>query len=563
MARRERRWVFPTDQGAEVWQGYSRAATAVLRARGLVSVEEAGPFLNPTRGDLYSPWSILGMEAAVTRTLAAVKAGEPITVYGDYDADGLCAATLLESAVRGVGGDVNVYLPNRFDEGYGLHAASLERLAVAGRRLVISVDCGVRAVAEAEAARALGLTLIVTDHHEPGAILPPAEVVLNPRQPGDEYPEKNLAGAGVAYKLAQAISERGGTDLEPEALALAAVGTIADMVPLTGENRLLAARGMRSLNETPGIGLAALMESARLAKGRTSARDVGFRLGPRLNASGRMGAPEEARRLLAERDVAEARRSAGRLEEANRRRQEQTLEATAHARAALGEGISALALLFASDEAFSEGIIGLVAARLTEEFYRPAVVVSLGGEWSKGSARSVSGFDITRALDTCADLLERHGGHARAAGFTVRSERIDSLRARLIDLAEPALAGEKGEPRLVLDAQLTFAEIDGGLLQFVHQVEPCGSGNPEPLFASLDVGIVERRAVGSGREHLKLKLRQKGRTISAIAFRQGSLAEELPERIDVAYRLQANEYWGTPEIELDVEALRPSQAASR
>jgi single-stranded-DNA-specific exonuclease len=563
MARRERRWVFPTDQGAEVWQGYSRAATAVLRARGLVSVEEAGPFLNPTRGDLYSPWSILGMEAAVTRTLAAVKAGEPITVYGDYDADGLCAATLLESAVRGVGGDVNVYLPNRFDEGYGLHAASLERLAVAGRRLVISVDCGVRAVAEAEAARALGLTLIVTDHHEPGAILPPAEVVLNPRQPGDEYPEKNLAGAGVAYKLAQAISERAGTDLEPEALALAAVGTIADMVPLTGENRLLAARGMRSLNETPGIGLAALMESARLAKGRASARDVGFRLGPRLNASGRMGAPEEARRLLAERDVAEARRSAGRLEEANRRRQEQTLEATAHARAALGEGISALALLFASDEAFSEGIIGLVAARLTEEFYRPAVVVSLGGEWSKGSARSVSGFDITRALDTCADLLERHGGHARAAGFTVRSERIDSLRARLIDLAEPALAGEKGEPRLVLDAQLTFAEIDGGLLQFVHQVEPCGSGNPEPLFASLDVGIVERRAVGSGREHLKLKLRQKGRTISAIAFRQGSLAEELPERIDVAYRLQANEYWGTPEIELDVEALRPSQAASR
>ena len=175
----------------------------------------------------------------------------------------------------------------------------------------------------------------------------------------------------------------------------------------------------------------------------------------------------------------------------------------------------------------------------------------------------MSGFDITRALDTCADLLERHGGHARAAGFTVRSERIDSLRARLMDLAQPALAGEKGEPRLVLDAQLSFAEIDGGLFQFVQQVEPCGSGNPEPLFASFNVGVVERRAVGSGREHLKLKLRQKGRTISAIAFRQGHLAEGLPERIDVAYRLQANDYWGTPEIELDVEALRPSENASR
>jgi single-stranded-DNA-specific exonuclease len=563
MARRERRWVFPTEQEAEVWPGYSRAATAILRARGLSSIEEAGPFLNPTRGDLYSPWGILGMEAAVTRTLAAVEAGEPITVYGDYDADGLCAATLLESAVRGVGGDVNVYLPNRFDEGYGLHAASLERLAEAGRRLIISVDCGVRAVAEAEAARALGLTLIVTDHHEPGAVLPPAEVVLNPRQRGDEYPEKNLAGAGVAYKLAQALSERRGIDLEPESLALAAVGTIADMVPLSGENRLLAARGMRSLNETPGIGLAALMESARVAKGRANARDVGFRLGPRLNASGRMGAPEEARLLLAERSMEQARRTAGRLEEANRRRQEQTLEATAHARAALGDGISALSLLFATDETFSEGIIGLVAARLTEEFYRPAVVVSLGSEWSKGSARSVSGFDITRALDTCTDLLERHGGHARAAGFTIRSERIDSLRARLMELADPALAGEKGEPRLVLDAQLSFAEIDGGLFQFVQQVEPCGSGNPEPLFASFDVGVVERRAVGSGREHLKLKLKQKGRTISAIAFRQGHLAEGLPERIDLAYRLQANDYWGTPEIELDVEALRPSENASR
>ena len=563
MARRERRWVLPAEEEVEAWPGYSRAGTAVLRARGLTSVDEVGPFLNPTRGELYSPWWILGMEAAAARILAAVEAGEPITVYGDYDADGLCAATLLESALRGIGGDVDVYLPNRFDEGYGLHTASLERLAEAGRRLVISVDCGVRAVAEAEAARALGLTLIVTDHHEPGAVLPPAEVVLNPRQAGDEYPEKNLAGAGVAYKLAQALSERRGIDLEPESLALAAVGTIADMVPLTGENRLLAARGMRSLNETPGVGLAALMESARLAKGRTSARDVGFRLGPRLNASGRMGAPEEARRLLAERDVDEARRTAGRLEEANRRRQEQTLEATAHARAALGEGIATLALLFASDGAYSEGIIGLVAARLTEEFYRPAVVVSLGSEWSKGSARSVSGFDITRALDTCADLLERHGGHARAAGFTIRSERIDSLRSRLADLAGPALTGEKGEPRLVLDARLTFAEIDGALFQFVHQVEPCGSGNPEPLFASFDVGVVERRAVGSGREHLKLRLRQKGRTISAIAFRQGHLAEGLPERIDVAYRLQANDYWGTPEIELDVEALRPSQSASR
>ena len=560
--RRPRRWLW-ADAGAgpEAWPGYSRAATAILRARGVRSLDEAEAFLSPTRGELHSPWSMLGIESAVVRTLEAVDAEEPITIYGDYDADGLCAATLLEGALQRVGANVGVYLPSRFDEGYGLHAGSLERLAESGRRVVISVDCGMRAVEEAEVARRLGLTLIVTDHHEPGPVLPAADVLINPRQPGDAYPEKNLAGAGVALKLAQALCERRGVDLGPEALALAAVGTIADMVPLTGENRCLAARGLRALNESPGVGLAALMESARLTLGRVQARDVAFLLAPRLNAAGRMGAPEEAWRLLAATDGREARRAAVALEDANRRRQEQTQDATREARAGLGDAVSALALLFASGEGYSEGIIGLVAARLTEEFYRPAVVVSIGGELSKGSARSVAGFDITRALDECAELLDRHGGHARAAGFTIRTDRVETLRTRLMGLAEPALAGEQGEPRLHLDARITLDEIDPTLFQFVRKVEPCGSGNPEPVFGSTEVAVVHRRTVGSSGEHLKLRLSQKGRFFSAIAFRQGHLVDSLPGKIDVAFRLQQNDYWGTPEIELGVEDLRPSEAA--
>jgi single-stranded-DNA-specific exonuclease len=532
-------------------------------ARGLRSPEEAQGFLSPTLGELNPPWSMIGMEAAVDTLLASIDRGEPITVYGDYDADGLCAATLLEGGLRALGADVDVYLPSRFDEGYGLHSSSLEKLAESGRRVVVSVDCGMRAVEEAEVARALGLTLIVTDHHEPGPTLPHAEAVINPRQPGDRYPEKNLAGAGVAFKLAQALSERRGVGLAPEALALTAVGTIADMVPLTGENRRLAARGLEALNHDPGVGLAALIESARLSQGSVSARDVGYLIGPRLNAAGRMGDPMEARRLLAAKDPVQARRAAATLEEANRLRQQQTLEATDAARAGLGETVASLSLLFASDEGYSEGIIGLVAARLTEEFYRPAVVVSLGSEVSKGSARSVAGFDITGALDACAELLDRHGGHERAAGFTIRTERLDVLRSRLTDLADPVLSGEHGEPKLRIDALVSFDEIDGRLFQLVRKVEPCGSGNPEPVFASLGVAVVHRRAVGGQGEHLKLRLSQNGRFFSAIAFRRGSEAESLPGRVDVAFRLQQNDYWGTPEIELGIEDVRPAEGVSR
>jgi single-stranded-DNA-specific exonuclease len=558
---RDRQWVISGSDAAPAgdWSGFGRIEVEVLLARGIGSAEEAEAFLRPTEGRLHSAWSLSGMESAVRRIQKSIESLEPIAVYGDYDADGLSAAALLHSVLARLGADVEVYIPNRFDEGYGLHAASLERLAAAGRRLVITVDCGVRAVAEAEAARSLGLSLIVTDHHAPGPVLPAADVVVNPRQSGDDYPDKNLAGVGVAFKLAEALCERAGGKVPASLLGLVAVGTIADMVPLVGENRVLAALGMGALNESPSTGLAALINVARVSGGRLQARDVAFGLAPRLNAAGRMGTPEDALRLLLTEDPGEAARLAGELESANRRRQVQTGEATNAARTLLGPEITDLSLLFASEESFSEGIIGLVAAKLTEEFYRPAVVVAKGGEFSKGSARSVAGFDITRALDTCAELLERHGGHAAAAGFAVRTDRLDDLRQRLLALAAPAMQGLEGSPVLRVDARLSFREIDGRLWKFVQRLEPCGSGNPEPLFATEATTVVSQRAVGGAGDHLKLRLEQDGRMLNGIAFRRGSLAGHLARRVDVAYRLQRNDYWGTPELELGVEALRPSE----
>jgi single-stranded-DNA-specific exonuclease len=272
-----------------------------------------------------------------------------------------------------------------------------------------------------------------------------------------------------------------------------------------------------------------------------------------------MGTPEEALRLLLAENPYEAESLALGLEAANRRRQLQTGEATEAAKTSLGEGITNLSLLFASEAGFSEGIIGLVAARLTEEFYRPAVIISRGEEVSKGSARSVAGFDITGALDTCAELLERHGGHASAAGFTVRTERLELLRERLAALARPAMDGEHGEPVLRVDARLSFREIDGRLWKFVQRLEPCGMGNPEPMFASEGVTVVAQKAVGGEGDHLKLRLEHDGRMLSGIAFRQGASAGHLPRRIDVAYHVQRNDYWGTPELELGVEAWRPAE----
>ncbi|HET7011338.1 MAG TPA: single-stranded-DNA-specific exonuclease RecJ [Anaerolineales bacterium] len=560
MTSRERQWVLAGDGSAgEEWEGFSATETALLRARGLRSAAEAEVFLNPREGRTHSPWNLTGMEPAVDRIQRAINSLEPIAVYGDYDADGLSAAALLYGVLLRLGADVQVYIPNRFDEGYGLHASSLERLAAAGRRLVITVDCGVRASAEAEVARDLGLSLIVTDHHEPGPTLPRAEVVINPRQSGDTYPDKNLAGVGVAYKLAEALCERAGGRVPESLKGLVAVGTIADMVPLIGENRTLAAQGMRALNEGPPVGLGALTRVSRVPAGRLRARDIAFGLAPRLNAAGRMGAPESALRLLITEDGYEAEHLAMELEMANRSRQQQTGEATNAAKELLGEQITTLALLFASETSFSEGIIGLVAAKLTEEFYRPAVVVSRGDEFSKGSARSVAGFDITRALDACAELLERHGGHSSAAGFAIRTERLDDLRARLAAMAGPIMDGEHGTPVLRIDAQLSFGEIDGRLWKFIQRLEPCGSGNPEPLFMSQGVTVAHQKAVGGGGEHLKLRLEQDGKFRSGIAFRRGSMAGRVPRRVDVAYRLQKNDYWGTPELELAVEAVRPAQ----
>ena len=534
----------------------------ILVRRGVHSLEQADLFLKGGEPETGDPFLLLGMEAAVPRLLQAARSGEPVVVYGDYDADGVTATALLVEVLEGLGARVSAYIPNRFDEGYGLHEAALTVLHHQGARVVVSVDCGIRSVREAEHARDLGLDLILTDHHHPGADLPPAFAVINPRLPGDPYPFKELAGVGLAYKLAQALRRQSGGPDPEEHLDLLAVGTIADLAALQGENRHLVSQGLKQLNGEGSTamrpGIRALIRVSGYEPGRVNATAVGFGLGPRLNAAGRLESADKALRLLTTRDPVEAESLAHELDAANRERQRLTRVTVERARL-LGLGAGPIpALIFAAHAEFNAGVVGLAAGRLTEEYYRPAIVASIGEETTRASARSIPGVHITEMLDACADLLVQHGGHAVAAGFTVRNENLEIVVERLRSSANATLGGSDPRPRLEIDAEARFADLDGALMSFLERLEPCGIGNPVPVFASRQVTVVQRRAVGSDGSHLKLTLREGGRLFDAIAFRQGDLAEGLPARVDVAYHLERNLYLGVETPQLNVQDIRPS-----
>lgn len=559
-------WLLPEPVPAEVdaaLGAYAPLERQILVRRGVHSLEQADLFLKGGEPETGDPFLLLGMEEAASRLLQAARRGEPVVVYGDYDADGVTATALLVEVLGGLGARVSAYIPNRFDEGYGLHEDALTVLHHQGARVVVSVDCGIRSVREAEHARALGLDLILTDHHHPGADLPPAFAVINPRLPGDPYPFKELAGVGLAYKLAQALRRQSGGPDPEEHLDLLAVGTIADLAPLQGENRHLVSEGLKRLNGEGGSsamrpGFRALIRVSGYEPGRVTATAVGFGLGPRLNAAGRLESADKALRLLTTRDPAEAESLAHDLDAANRERQRLTRVTVERARL-LGLGPGPIpALIFAAHAEFNAGVVGLAAGRLTEEYYRPAIVASIGEETTRASARSIPGVHITEMLDACADLLVQHGGHAVAAGFTVRNENLEIVVERLRSSANATLGGSDPRPRLEIDAEARFADLDGALMTFIERLEPCGIGNPVPVFASREVTVVQRRAVGSDGSHLKLTLREGGRIFDAIAFRQGHLAEALPTRVDVAYQLERNLYMGVETPQLNVQDIRPS-----
>jgi len=509
-----------------------------------------------------NPFRMKGMSEAVTLLRRAVDRGEQIAVYGDFDTDGVTATVLLVEVLSALGARVEPYIPHRVDEGYGLHLEALRTLYRRGVRVVVTVDCGIRSTDEVKQA-SKGLTMIVTDHHSVGSELPSAAAVINPKQPGCPYPFKELSGVGVAFKLAQGLLRaqgraKGPVDLDEESLLdLVALGTVADLVPLKGENRLLVRRGLEVLNESPRPGVEALMADARLRRGEVDATGIGFRLGPRLNAAGRIGSAMLAYHLLSSQDPLETKALAEKLGALNRRRQDLTQQTIDAAEAQVLAADPEARLYMAASREFLPGIVGLAAGRLTEAYYRPSIVVELGDEKSRGSCRSIPEFHITQALEECEKLLIRFGGHAAAAGFTIATENLDELRRRLQALAAQRLAGVELRSLLDIDAEVPLEEVSGETYELLSQLEPCGMGNPQPVLLSRDVKVQDRRTVGNDQKHLKLLVQdQRGVSWDAIGFRMGDLRAQVPERVDVAYRLEVNEWNHKERLQLVVQDLR-------
>lgn len=537
----------------------------VLYNRGITSAAEAQAFLEGRYLGKTDPFLLADMDTAVARIQRAIENDETIYVYGDFDADGVTATVLLTQALRGLGlsrQQAQPYIPDRIDEGYGLNTEAISKLKENGAGLVISVDCGIRSILEAQHAQSIGLDMIITDHHSLGTDLPPALAVINPKRPDSAYPEKMLAGVGIAFKLAQALRQAMPTRAQFEdadLLDLVAIGTVADLAPLLHENRKLVADGLVALNNGRRPGIRALAEVARLKMGSLTAESIAFGIGPRINAAGRLAHAYDAARLLAASNQVDARHYANQLNQLNQQRQRLTSD--------LGDKAETMIdptdpILITADKEYLPGIVGLVASRLAEKHYRPAIVMEQGEEESRGSCRSIDEFHITDALDEVADLLVRHGGHAQAAGFTLRNENLPEFTERMRAIAARQLDGRDLSPTLTIDAEIELNDVDWGLFEHLSGLEPTGTANPTPIFASRNVEIIHHRLVGQDGAHLQLQLTSSEgagggyKVLSAIAFRQGAWANHLPQYIDIAYTLNVNEWNGRRDLQLMVQAIR-------
>jgi single-stranded-DNA-specific exonuclease len=547
----------PPEEVQAALRDYSQFMQHLLYNRNIISAEEAQRFLfGPD--EFHDPFLLKGMDAAVDRLNFALDHGESMTVYGDYDVDGVTATALMVQALRALGAEVEAYFPNRFDEGYGVNREALAKLYDRGTKLIITVDCGIRSHDEVEYARTLGIDMVISDHHLPSEILPAAVAVVCQKQDGDEYPDKNLSGVGVAFKIVQALYQRRGLEAgrAEEWLDLVALGTVADVVPLTGENRTLVRAGLRRIRQSPRPGVASLSNVAGVLSSRLTATDIGFALGPRLNAAGRLESAQESFDLLMAKTMTQAGMAAQHLDDQNRERQKMTREMQQQAEALVG-GQEYLLMVTALD--FNLGVVGLVAAKLTESHYRPAVVGNLGEEFTRASCRSIPEFHITRALDECKDLLERYGGHALAAGFTVRTERLPELTARLQSIAMRELADKDLRPALRADIDLPLSDLLPAFLKEIDLLQPTGQDNREASFVSRGVKVKEYRTVGADRKHLKLTLTDGRITYDAIGFRMGHWIEQMPAKVDILYRFERNYYNGRETLQLSLLDLKPTE----
>ena len=563
----QKRWhIAPSlpKEASDALMEYDPVLRQLLYQRGCQTAEAARRYIEATPLEDTNPFLLTGMQAAVERLLHAVQHRQRVAIYGDYDVDGVTATALLTSALSSLGADVQAYIPNRFEEGYGLNIDALQELKDAGATVVVTVDNGIRSVNEAEYAARIGLDLIISDHHHPQTDLPLALAVIDPKQPGDVYPEKNLSGVGVAYKIVQALAATDGLPSSfaaEEYLDLVALGTVADVVPLTGENRTLVRQGLARLRRVKRQGLLSLMRVAGIAPEHINAGHIGFGLGPRINAAGRLDSAVASLHLLMTEDLMEAGLLAQQLNVQNQERQRLTREILEHAEQIAHQEDSDGWLLFAVHPNFNAGVVGLVASRLTETYYRPAIVGEYGEEFTVASCRSIPEFHITDALDQCADLFVRHGGHAAAAGFKIHNDNIPALVQRLRKIAADQLAPLVPQPTLSADLEIPLGRIKPKeLLHDIGLLEPTGSQNPEAVFVSRDVSIRTSREVGHDNRHLKLTISDGGITYDAIAFSMGHLRSVLPLRVDVMYTFEVNDYNGRTTLQLNLKDIKPSQS---
>ena len=557
-----KRWVLPQDVTPEldaILAQYPRPIRQILFNRGFKSIAACQKFLDADYPfEKTDPFKLDQMEFAIDRIIFSLHHQLPIAIYGDYDVDGVTATALLVQVIHRLGGLVIHYIPNRFDEGYGLNNDALKFLREAGVDLVITVDCGIRSFVEAEYAKEIGITLIISDHHHPRGAIPPAYAILCPKKENDSYESKDLAGVGLAYKIAQALVIKSNDSLLQieKWLDLVALGSVADMVPLIEENRSLVRKGIQLLRSQPRIGLKALSEIGNVEINRINGNSIGFGLGPRLNAAGRMESAKKALQLLLTDDAETANKLAAELNIQNQERQNLTRITQQRAQEIVRLSGKQL-IFFAADEDFNQGILGLAASKLTEEYYRPSMV---GTKRSNGtiraSCRSIPEFDITSALDECADLLVQHGGHKAAAGFTIRNENLDSFLEKMEGITQRELGGKDLSPTLKADAQVTLTELKPEVLDYLDQFEPTGMGNPTPLFFSKNVIVKNRKVVGKENSHLSLVLSDGRLTFDAIGFGLGDRAGKLSDLIDILFFFERNSYQEQERIQLRIVDLK-------
>ena len=533
----------------------------LLCLRGLADAELAARFLNPSLEHLHDPFKLADMDRAVPRLERAVAQRERIAIHGDYDVDGITSTVILRRALEMLGGDVVHFLPERVRDGYGLQPAAIERLHADGVRLIVSVDCGIRAGDAARRARELGVDLIITDHHEPEGTLPDAFAVINPKRADCTYPDKYLAGVGVALKLVQALCDRAGKNKWlPSFVKIAAIGTLADVVPLVGENRVIAHHGLASLTRGPhAIGLRSLLDASGLTGKTIDSYHIGFMLAPRVNAAGRMSTPDIAARLLLATDEAmgeEARALAQLLCDENTRRQHEEADLVAHAKKAIetDPAVGAHNVLVVGGIGWHRGVIGIAASKLVDTYHKPSIVLSIDGDIAHGSCRSIPDFDLLAALEHCSDLFVKFGGHKQAAGVTMEAARVPEFRARINAYADQVIEPEQLRPRLRIDGPLPLRTITQDLVQGLDMLGPFGLANPRPVFHASGVEIVDGPRMLKER-HLKMTFAQDGRRFRAIAWRAAERADFLEKNrsaMNLAFSLDRNEYQGETYLELSV-----------